>query len=69
MKKPNHISDTGCCMTCQRYYKISTLAEIFDMSAKTIRRRIADGKIKIVRIHGQIRIPHGEIVRSIIDIK
>jgi len=70
MNRQEKTFESSChCISCQKYYKISTLAEMFDMSIKTIRRRIADGKIQIVRIQGQIRIPHSEVIKSVIDIK
>ena len=56
------------CESCQRFYKISTVAERWDMSQKTVRRMIAAGKLKVKRINGCIRVSHSEIRRAVDDI-
>ena len=52
------------CDYCQQFYKISTLAERWDMSQKTVRRMIAHGLLQTRRIHGRIRIPQSEVIKA-----
>jgi len=56
------------CDACQRYYSISTLAERWDFSRKTIIRMISSGKLNVKRIGGSVRIPHSELLKVIEDI-
>ncbi|MFX1538553.1 MAG: helix-turn-helix domain-containing protein [Promethearchaeota archaeon] len=56
------------CEACQRFYSISTIAERWDLSQKTIRRMINGGQIKAKRIRGSVRIPHSELLKVIEDI-
>jgi excisionase family DNA binding protein len=51
------------CEACQRYYSISSIADKWDVSQKTIRRMINSGKIQAKRIGGSIRIPHSELAK------
>jgi len=53
------------CNSCQQFYKISTVAERWDMSQKTIRRMVAAGLIRTKRIHGRIRISSTEVAKAI----
>ena len=50
---------------CQQYFSIATLAERFELSEKTIRRMITEGRLKAKRICGSIRIPHTELAKII----
>ena len=56
------------CDACQQFYSLSTLAAMWDMSTKTIRRMIQNGRLKPKRINGSVRIPHSEIVKCIDEI-
>ena len=60
----NHIF----CEACQRYYSIASLADLWDLSQKTIRRMIDSGQLRAKRIRGSVRIPHSEVVKVINDI-
>lgn len=40
-----------------RYYRVSTLAETFDVSPATIYRAIRAGQLDAVRIGGSVRVP------------
>ena len=53
------------CDSCQQFYKISTVAQRWDMSQRTIRRMVAAGLIRTRRIHGRIRISSTEIAKAI----
>ena len=53
------------CSHCQKYYGLKTLAETFDISEKTLRRMITEGRLKAKRIRGSIRIPHAELPKII----
>lgn len=55
------------CRVCQQYFSIATLASRFEVSEKTIRRMITEGRIKAFRIGGTIRIPHAELAKIIQD--
>ena len=57
----------SCGRSCRKYYKISKMAEMLDVSEKTLRRMIADRRIKAVRIGGSVRIPHSELHKMIQD--
>lgn len=48
--------------TVQRqFYSLAEFAEIFGLDIKTIRRYIAEGRVKAFRIGGAIRIPMTEV--------
>lgn len=47
----------------KRFASLSEAAERYDVSERTIRRLIADGKLKALRIGGSIRIPLTELDR------
>ena len=51
----------ACGHACRKYYKLSTLSDMFEISEKTLRRMIADRRIRAVRIGGSVRIPHAEL--------
>ncbi len=53
------------CAFCQQFYKISTVAQRWDLSQRTIRRMVAAGLIRTKRIHGRIRISSTEIAKAI----
>ena len=53
------------CEVCQKYFKITTVASMLEVSDKTIRRMISTGQLKIIRFGGCIRIPHSEISKAI----
>ena len=53
------------CNACQQFYKISTVAERWDMSQKTVRRMVAAGLIRTKRVHGRIRISATEVAKAI----
>ena len=53
------------CKTCQKYFRIAAVVERFDLSEKTIRRMITEGRLKAKRIGGSIRIPHAELSKII----
>lgn len=55
------------CPHCQKYYRLKTLAATFDISEKTLRRMITEGKLKAKRIGGSIRIAHSELNKIIQD--
>lgn len=55
------------CEVCQQYYSISKVAEMLDVSEKTVRRSIVEGMIKAKRVRGLVRIPHVELVKLIRD--
>ena len=57
----------GGCKACQKYFSIATLAERFELSEKTIRRMITEGRLKAKRIRGSIRIPHTELAKIVRD--
>jgi excisionase family DNA binding protein len=62
-------TDNQClCDACQSYYSIATLAIKWDVSPKTVRRWIANGKLHPKRIGGSVRIPHSEVVKIISNI-
>ncbi len=44
-----------------RYLTVADYADHFNVSQRTVRRRIAEGSIKIVRIGRSVRIPPSEI--------
>jgi hypothetical protein len=56
------------CEICQQYYSVRRLAEMWDLSQKTIKRMIQNDKLKAKRINGSVRIPHSEIVKAIGDV-
>ena len=56
------------CEACQQYYSVSTLAAMWDMSVKSVRRLIQNGTIKAKRIGGSARIAHSEIIKAINDL-
>ena len=56
------------CEACQNHYSITTLAKRWDVSPKTIRRWIKDGKLHSKRIGGSVRIPHSEAVKIVSEI-
>jgi len=47
-----------------RYLTVADYADIFNVSQRTVRRRIAEGSIKIVRIGRSVRISPDEIDRQ-----
>ena len=49
----------------KQYYKIKAVAKLLDLSEKTIRRWIREGKLKAVKIGGSIRISKDEIANII----
>jgi len=53
----------------QQHYKIKTVAKLYDISEKTIRRWIKSGKLKANRIGGSIRIPRHEIEKFITSVE
>ena len=53
------------CKACQKYFSIATLAAQLELSPKTIRRMITEGRLKAKRIRGSIRIPHTELAKII----
>jgi excisionase family DNA binding protein len=46
----------------QQHYRLKTVAEMCDVSEKTVYRWIYEGRIKAHRIGGSIRIPKSELV-------
>ena len=60
------IFDEVAVIKIQKHYKISEVAELLGVCNKTVRRWIAEGKLKAHRIGRTIRIPKTELV-SIIE--
>lgn len=44
-----------------RYLRVSTLAEMFDVSPATIYRAIRNGQLDAVRIGGSVRVPESAL--------
>jgi excisionase family DNA binding protein len=44
-----------------KYYSIKAVAEAFDVSARTIRRWIANGDLVVHRVHGVVRIAEADL--------
>lgn len=44
-----------------QYYAIKTVAEALDVSARTIRRWIANGDLTVHRVDGVVRIAEGDL--------
>jgi excisionase family DNA binding protein len=44
-----------------KYYTIKAVAEALDVSARTVRRWIANGDLIVHRVHGVIRIGEGDL--------
>lgn len=63
----SHAGQEPGCRACQKYYRLSAVAEMFDLSEKTVRRLITERRIKAKRIGGSIRIPHSELVKMVED--
>jgi excisionase family DNA binding protein len=49
----------------QQYFSVATVAKRFEISEKTVRRMIAESRIKAKRIRGSIRISHEELEKLI----
>ena len=62
MQLPEHKTE---CPHCQKYYRLKALAQTFDLSEKTLRRMITEGRLKAKRIRGSIRISHAELNKII----
>ena len=45
----------------QQYYSVKTVAKMFEISEKTLRRIIRDREIELIRIGGSIRLSESEI--------
>lgn len=65
MNKTHHTEPACGCKACQKYFSIASLAEQFELSQKTIRRMITEGRLKARRIGGSVRIPHEELSKII----
>ncbi|MCA9741405.1 helix-turn-helix domain-containing protein [candidate division KSB1 bacterium] len=63
---PNAFPESGC-RACQKHYRLAAVAEMFDLSEKTVRRMVTERRIKAKRIGGSIRIPHAEVVKMVED--
>ena len=63
----SHQGDNSDCAACQQFYSIASLARMFELSPKTIRRMIIDGQLKAKRVRASIRIPHSEMVKALQD--
>ena len=46
-----------------KYLSLSSAAEAYDVSTKTVRRRISDGTLPAYRIGGQVRIKETDLDR------
>ncbi len=55
------------CEICQQFFSVKKVAQMLDLSQKTVRRLINAGKIKPKRIGGSVRIAHSELVKIITD--
>ena len=44
-----------------KYYTIKAVAEALDVSARTVRRWIANGDLIVHRVHGVVRIGEGDL--------
>ena len=53
------------CPCGQQYYRLAKVAELFDVSEKTLRRMITNRQLKAKRIGGSIRIPHDELAKVV----
>ena len=53
------------CPCGQQYYRLAKVAELFDVSEKTLRRMIVNRQLKAKRIGGSIRIPHEELMKVV----
>ncbi len=49
----------------QRHFRIKKVAELLDISEKTLRRMINEGEILAHRIRGRILIPRSEILKIV----
>lgn len=49
-------------LTGVKFYSITTVAKIFEVTPATIRNWITSGSLKAVKIQGRWRIPHSAIV-------
>lgn len=67
MNESHHTEPACGCKACQKYFSIASLAVQFDLSQKTIRRMITEGRLKAKRIGGSIRISHEELSKIIRD--
>lgn len=47
--------------TYEQYYSLQTVAKMFEISEKTLRRIVRDKGIELIRIGGSIRFPESEI--------
>ncbi len=55
------------CEICQQYYSIKSLALMWDMSQRTVKRMIERDELRAKRIGGSWRIPHSEVAKVIND--
>ena len=53
------------CPCGQQYYRLAKVAELFDVSEKTLRRMITNRQLKAKRIGSSIRIPHDELAKIV----
>jgi len=67
MSRASDTEHKAGCTFCQHYYSVATLAERFELSEKTIRRMITEGKLKAKKIRGSVRIPHDELAKLLQD--
>lgn len=51
----------------QKYYKISTVADQFEISEDTVRKWLKSIKLKGHKLGGAVRIPHTELINFVKD--
>ncbi|MBT7828070.1 MAG: helix-turn-helix domain-containing protein [Bacteroidetes bacterium] len=51
----------------KQYYSVKTVAKMFDVSEKTIRRLLQNRNLTIIRIGTNIRIPETELSKLFIE--
>ena len=62
---PREVAEERACPCGQQYYRLAKVAELFDVSEKTLRRMITNRQLKATRIGGSIRIPHEELAKIV----
>ena len=59
--------DNESAIKLQKHYKISTVAELYEISEDTVRKWLKCKKIKGHKLGGSVRIPRTELINFVKD--
>jgi excisionase family DNA binding protein len=59
--------DNKSAIKLQKHDKISTVAELFEISEDTVRKWLRCKKLKGHKLNGAVRIPHAELIHLVKD--